>query len=450
VSEIFASIALVLVFIMIGGFFAASELALISLREAQVDALRTQGKRGQRVARLHADPNRFLAAVQVGVTLAGFLSAAFGAETLAGDLSDWLVTIGLSAGVANVVALVGITVVIAYVSLVIGELVPKRIALQHAEGIALAVAGTVDRVARLARPMIWILSVSTNAVVRLLGSDPQQQRESISSEELRMMISTHADLSHEERQIVEDVFDARARTVREVMVPRTEVMFLDASMSVLEAATTVSVMPHSRYPVTRGSSDDVIGFVHVRDLVQPVLAGRTTRVGALARPVLMLPGSKGVLPTMSEMRRTSNHLAIVVDEYGGTNGIVTLEDLVEELVGDIRDEYDDRTLTSRELVGGDLEVDGLLNLDEFNDRTGLELPDGPYETVAGYVVNALGRLPRVGDEVEVGGRTLRVLLLDGRRVERLRVSAPVLASSDGEDDDASTDSGEGGTPSTQG
>ena len=422
-AHVFASIGVVLVFVLIGGFFAGSELALLSLREAQVKALGQQGKRGARVEHLHRDPNRFLAAVQVGVTLAGFLSAAFGAETLARDLSGWFVgSLGWSRGIADAVALLAVTVVISYVSLVLAELVPKRIALQHAEGISLAVAGTVDRLARLARPVIWLLSVSTNAVVRLLGSDPELQRESISPDELRLMLATHSGLSSEERQIVGDVFDAQERTLREVMVPRTEVTFLDASMTVGEGLAVVAALPHSRYPVVRGSSDDVIGFVHVRDLVTQALADASARrVGSVVRPVLMMPGSKGVLPALTEMRRASNHLAIVVDEYGGTDGIVTLEDLVEEVIGDIRDEYDDQTATARDLEGGDVNVDGLLNLDDLRDATGLELPEGPYETVAGYVVSVLGRLPRRGDEVATGGRTLTVLSMDGRRVERIRV-----------------------------
>ena len=428
-----SSIGIVLVFILIGGFFAGSELALLSLREAQVKAMAKTGKRGERVAHLHRDPNRFLAAVQVGVTLAGFLSAAFGAEALSGDLSEWFVrTFGWSTRLADPLALVAITIVIAYASLVFSELVPKRIALQHAEGISLAVAGVIDVMARITRPVIWLLSKSTNAVVRLLGSDPNLQRESISSDELRLMVSTHADLSLEERQIVDDLFGAQDRMVREVMIPRTEVDFLDGALSVDQAVTFIAELPHSRYPVTRGSADDVLGFVHVRDLVGPIVAGTQTitNVGSLVRPVLMLPGSKGVLPAMSELRRTNHHLAIVVDEYGGTAGIVTLEDLVEELVGDIRDEYDAAESIARDLPGGDLDIDGLLNLDEFTEATGVELPDGPYETVAGYVTSALGRLAAVGDEVVVDNRTLRVLSLDGRRVERLRVSAPRPATED--------------------
>ena len=188
----------------------------------------------------------------------------------------------------------------------------------------------------------------------------------------------------------------------------------------------VSEMPHSRYPVFRESQDDVIGFVHIRDILAPDVADRGIRLGDLARPVLMLPGSKRVLPAMFEMRSSGAHLAIVVDEYGGTAGIVTLEDLVEELVGDIRDEYDVAAHEPRR-AGADLVVDGLLNIEDFADETGVELPEGPYETVAGYVMADLGRLPAVGEEVRAGPLVLTVTELDGRRASRIRVTRPTTA-----------------------
>jgi putative hemolysin len=422
VNGILANIALVLVFILIGGFFAAAEIALVSLREGQVRALADRGRRGAKVAVLHKDPNRFLAAVQVGVTLAGFLSAAFGAATLAGKLSPVLRDWGLGAGAADAVALIAITLVISYFSLVLGELAPKRLALQRAEGISLAVAPLLDRLARMSRPVIWLLSRSTDLVVRLLGGNPRAQRETITEEELRDMVAGHEALSREERRLIEEVFDAGERQLHEVMVPRTEVDFLDASLPVYKAAKQVAGSQRSRYPVVRGSHDEVMGFVHVRDLYAPEMAGRGVRLEDIARDVMMLPGTKKVLPALQEMRREGHHLAIVVDEYGGTDGIVTLEDLVEELVGEIRDEYDVEEHAARRLRGGDIDVDGLLNLEDFADRTGLELPEGPYETVAGFVMTALGKVPEVGDSVDALGRRFTVTELDGRRVARLRVT----------------------------
>lgn len=416
-------VALVLVFILVGSFFVIAEMALVSLRDSQAKALEDRGRRGATVVKLNRDPNRFLAAVQIGVTLSGFLSAAFGGATLAGRLSPSLEDAGLSEGVASNTALVLITLVISYVSLVIGELVPKRFALQRAEGVWLAVAPTIDRVARLARPLIWLLSVSTNLVVRLLGGDPKMQREQITDAEIRELVSGSETLGDEERQIVEDVFEAGDRQIREVMVPRTEADFISAQMPAFKAAQFALDRPHSRYPVIGESADDVLGFVHVRDLLDPGLSGRSVRVREMVRDVLLLPATRQILSALTDMRREGVHLAIVVDEYGGTAGIVTMEDLVEELVGDIRDEYDaDEPETTRSLTG-EVEVDGLLNLDDFEDETGLVLPDGPYETVAGYIVQQLGHVPQVGEVAGFDGHTLTVTELDGRRIARVKVAA---------------------------
>ncbi len=422
------SIALVLLFIIIGGTFAAAEIALISLRESQVQALSTRGRRGKRVAHLAKDPNRFLAAVQIGVTLAGFLSAAFGAATLADDLSPKLEGIGFSRGASEGLALVGVTMLIAYLSLVVGELAPKRLALQRAEAVALATAPVLDRIAIASRPVIWVLSRSANAVVRLFGGDPHAGGSAITEEELRGLVAAHTSLSPDERRLIDEVFGAGETQLREVMIPRTEVAFLDGAMTVPRALRETKEAPHSRYPVIRGSSDDVIGFVHVRDLVG-ASTRRTVKVAEVAREVKMLPATKKVLPAMSEMRREGHHLAVVVDEYGGTAGIVTLEDLIEEVIGDIRDEYDVEDPTARTLRGGDKEVDGLLNLDEFAEQTGVTLPDGPYETVAGFMMNRLGHVPGAGDAVEHDGVRLKVAMLDGRRVARVRVT---LLAVDGE------------------
>ena len=422
-DSVWLNCLLILVFVAFGGFFAAAEIALVSLRDGQIKSLATRGRRGETVARVAANPNRFLSAVQIGVTLMGFLSAAFGGATLASELSPVLQDMDLSEPVADVLALVLITIAISYVSIVLGELAAKRLALQRAEGTALLLAPSVDRIASVARPVIWLLSVSTDAVVRLLGGDPTAQREQMSDEELRELVSSHETLTAEERRIVEDVFQAGDRQIREVMIPRTEVDFIDSSMPVFKAIAFVAERPHSRYPVIRGSADDVTGVIHVRDLYAPGVNGRSTRVGQLGRKVLMLPGTREVLPTLADMRREGVHLAIVVDEYGGTAGIVTLEDLVEELVGDIRDEYDTEESVTQRLVDGEVVLDGLLNLDDFAEETGVRLPDGPYETVAGYITSCLGRLPRTGDACPVDGHVLSVVEMDGRRIDRVRVTA---------------------------
>jgi putative hemolysin len=420
------NILLILLLVLIGAIFVAAEIALVSLRDSQISQLAHRGKRGQLVAKLTSNPNLFLSAVQVGVTLSGFLAAAFAADKLSDDLAPLLERLGLSSGVADTISLVLITIVISYVSIVVGELTAKRLALQRAEGVALALAPLVDFTARVARPAIWLLGVSTNVLVRILGGDPKISREEVTNEEIRIMVSGSTTLGDEERRIVEDVFAAGERSLREVMVPRTEVDFLAGDMPVHRAVRELTKAPHSRYPVTGESADDIIGFVHVRDLLDPDLSSRTTPVAEVVRPVLSMPDTVRVLRALSDMRRISSHLAMVLDEYGGTAGIVTMEDLVEELIGDITDEYD---VVAAEEVGvrGDLVIDGLTTLEDFADKSGLVLPEGPYDTLAGFFMARLGQLPSVGDAISLelpsigpadeqpAQVELRVSELDGRR-----------------------------------
>jgi putative hemolysin len=420
------NILLILLLVLIGAIFVAAEIALVSLRDSQISQLAHRGKRGQLVAKLTSNPNLFLSAVQVGVTLSGFLAAAFAADKLSDDLAPLLERLGLSSGVADTISLVLITIVISYVSIVVGELTAKRLALQRAEGVALALAPLVDFTARVARPAIWLLGVSTNVLVRILGGDPKISRGEVTNEEIRIMVSGSTTLGDEERRIVEDVFAAGERSLREVMVPRTEVDFLAGDMPVHRAVRELTKAPHSRYPVSGESADDIIGFVHVRDLLDPDLSSRTTPVAEVARPVLSMPDTVRVLRALSDMRRISSHLAMVLDEYGGTAGIVTMEDLVEELIGDITDEYD---VVAAEEVGvrGDLVIDGLTTLEDFADKSGLVLPEGPYDTLAGFFMARLGQLPSVGDAISLelpsigpadeqpAEVELRVSELDGRR-----------------------------------
>jgi putative hemolysin len=414
-GQTFVNFALVVLFVLVGGVFAATEMALVSLRESQISAMARDGGRGARVASVARNPNRFLAAVQIGVTVAGFLSAAYGGSTLAPDLAPYLVKAGMGEDAAENTALVLLTLLIAYLSLVLGELVPKRLALQKSAGISLAVAPVLDRFATLMRPVIWLLSLSTNALVRLLGGDPHATNEQLSEEELRDLVSTHEELTEDERRILGDVFAATETKIVEVMRPRGDVAFIDGTTPVPEAARQVKTLPYSRYPVTGENFDDIVGFLHVRDLLG-IDAGDDRQVSDLARPVLTLPASKLVLPTVATMRQEGVHLAVVVDEYGGTDGIVTLEDLVEELVGEIRDEYD----VAEPHPSADVtDIDAGVSLEDFAKTTGITLPEGSYETVAGHVIARLGHIPETGERVGVDGGILEVTGITGSRVTRL-------------------------------
>ncbi|MEU8422427.1 hemolysin family protein [Micromonospora sp. NPDC048835] len=288
----------------------------------------------------------------------------------------------------------------------------------------------------VARVLVRAADGATRLVTDLLGTGPTAGRERISEADLRDLVAANTVLDPDERRIIDEVLVAGASLIREVMMPRTEVVFLPARLTIVEAARLVRAETHTRYPVTDGTHDDVVGFVHLRDVLLRPDADPCVTVGELAREVKRLPGSKRVLAALTEMRREGQHLAVVVDEYGGTAGIVTLEDLIEELVGEIHDEYD--ATPDPVHAGLPAVVDGRLNLADFAERTGVTLPAGPYETVGGFVMAALGRLPATGDEVPVPGEPadvgapdpadlpaawlLRVLTLDGRRVARLAVS----------------------------
>jgi putative hemolysin len=418
------NLALVMLFVLIGGVFAGTEMAIVNLRETQIKKLEESGQRGKATAKLVRDPNLFLSAVQIGVTVAGFFSSAYGASTIAPSITPWFEGLGLSTSTASTVALVVMTLIIAYLSLVFGELVPKRLAMQNALAMTRIVGPPLGVFGRIMRPAIWLLSVSTNIVVRLLGGDPRANREAVSAEEIKSMVRDSDALEDAESRVLADVLDASERTVVEVMRPRHQVTFLDGELSIPQAHAEISGTGHSRYPVTGEDLDDVIGFVHVRDLLY-VEQPDSTRLASIVRPIEHIPGTVEVLQALNRMRAQADQIAVVVDEYGGTDGIVTLEDLLEELVGEIYDEFDQDDLSAAEgqedgWIDGD--IDGGLILQEFESRTGIELPDtGSYETVGGFVMAQLGRIAEVGDVVGIDGGRLEVIAVDERRVQTVRL-----------------------------
>jgi len=283
--------------------------------------------------------------------------------------------------------------------------------------------------------VIWLLSVSTNALVRLLGGDPDKNADEMTDDELRDIVSSHGGLPEDERRILDDVLSLRDRQISEVMRPRLEVIALDVAMTIADAVERVQHLPYSRYPITDSSIDDIIGFVHVRDLYDAASADPTRAVSEIAREISYLPASSRVLPTLTKMRAEELHIAVVVDEYGGTDGIVTLEDLVEEVVGEIFDEYDVEAAANPDDPAGGT-FDGRLNLQDFEEASGVELERGTYDTLAGFIMDRLGRIPAVGDTVAVPDATLRVQQMERRRV------AEVAVIRTGADPDDATDAEE--------
>lgn len=425
-NDLALNIGLVVLFVLIGGVFAATEMALVTLRESQLTRLEARGERGRKVAELARNPNTFLSAVQIGVTVAGFLSAAYGATSLSAYVAPRLVDLGLPEGLSQTLSLIVLTLLIAYLSLVFGELAPKRLAIQRASAFSLLVVPVLGRFATLMRPVIWLLSVSTNAVVRLVGGDPDKTGEEMSEEELRDLVIGHESLPREQRKMLDDLLTLRGRQVTQVMQPRRDVVAFPGTALVTTAAQQIREQPFSRYPVTGESIDDITGFVHVRDLFDaataPDAAGRD--LASVQREIAFIPGTNGVLATLTDLRDRGLHIAVVLDEYGGTEGIVTLEDLIEEVVGEISDEYDRPAEGGGDPDDHTLDVEGGLNLQEFEEVTGLALPHGPYDTAAGYVIARLGRLPAEGDVVEVAdadGVSIEVARIVDRRVTGLLV-----------------------------
>lgn len=421
------NILLIFIFLLLGSVFAGTELALVSLRGSQIDQMEQEDVRGKRVAQIARDPNTFLSTVQIGVTLSGFLSASFGESSISPYIVPIVESWGVPTSVAAPLTTIVLTLIISYCSIVISELVPKRIAMQRNEQIARAVVPAIHVFAKVCKPIIWLIGKNTNIIVRLLGFDPNETDSEVSDEELRVLVNTNTNLSKDERTILDDVFDASETIVAEVMRPRADVVFLDGAMPIEEAAAYVREMPYSRYPVTGKDFDDVLGFVHVRDLLD-IRDPEAKTVADVTREGISLPGTSKLLPSLELLRKRGIHLAVVIDEYGGTDGIVTLEDMTEELVGDIRDEYDlpeekDGERTERTaFVNGVATIEGGMTIEDFADLTGIELEDGPYETVAGYFLAHTGKMGEVGDVLSSDdGYDMTVTQVDGRRIETLEI-----------------------------
>lgn len=421
------NILLIFVFLLLGSVFAGTELALVSLRGSQIDQMEQEDARGKRVAKIARDPNTFLSTVQIGVTLSGFLSASFGESSISPFIVPVVEGWGVPSNVAAPLTTIVLTLVISYCSIVISEMVPKRIAMQRNEQIARAVVPEISAFAKVCRPIIWLIGKNTNGIVRLLGFDPNETESEVSDEELRVLVSSNTNLTKDERTILDDVFDASETIVAEVMRPRADVVFLDGDTPLADAAAQVRELPYSRYPVIGKSFDDVLGFVHVRDLLD-VRDPDAKTVADVTREGISLPGTSKLLPSLSLLRKRGIHLAVVIDEYGGTDGIVTLEDMTEELVGDIRDEYDLPEDTPKDKLPTDVfvdsvaTIDGGMTIEDFADLTGIELEDGPYETVAGYFLAHSGKMGEVGDHLVVDDAyTMTITKVDGRRIETIKV-----------------------------
>jgi putative hemolysin len=416
----------VLALVLLNGYFAMSELAVVSARRARLEALARKGGRGARLAlALARDPGRMLSTVQIGITLVGIAAGAFGGARLAEPLADALARVPGLAPISAELAYTLVVLAITYLSLIVGELVPKRLALRAPERIAAMVAPAVDLLSRVSTPAVWLLERSSQLVLRLLGSEAQPA-ESVTEEEVRILIAegTRTGVFHQaEQEMIGRVLRLADRPVRAIMTPRVELVWLDVAAAPDEIARTIRESGHSRFVVARRDLDDVLGVVHVRALLEDCLAGRTLDLQAAARPMLVVPDGMPVLRALEAIRQARISMALVVDEYGEVEGVVTVEDVLEAVVGDMPERRlgEEPAIVRRE--DGSLLMDGMLSTDDLKLALGVdELPaEASYHTLAGFVLDRLGRIPKEGQAVAYGGWRFEVVDMDGRRIDKVLV-----------------------------
>jgi len=425
-GDYIGEILLVLVLVVVNGYFAAAEIALVSARRAALKARADEGSpQARAVLKLTEDPSRFLAAIQVGITLVGFGAASTAAVTLAEPLATWLRSLGVPwvTNLAGGLSVFLVTLVISYLTLVLGELAPKRLGLQRAEAVAMAVSGPITALQRLTAPVTWLLSRSTDAAARILGVKPGTGRPGVTEEEIKLLVTEQGTLLDEEKRMIHEIFQLGDTVAKEVMVPRVDTAMLEDTATVKDAIEIFRKTGYSRVPVYHGDSDSVHGVLLLKDLVGPTAAGRLDeRASAFVRPAIFVPETKPILPMLSDMQAAHNHMAVVVDEYGGTAGIVTIEDIVEEIIGEVADEFDRERRYITTLGENEWVVDGQLSVEEAREILDLDVPESDeYETMAGWVLMELGHIPVPGEVVRHGNLVVKVEAVRRRRVARLRV-----------------------------
>ncbi len=437
-SDLLGILAIALL-VLLNGFFVAAEFALVSVRRTRVEELVAQGNRAALAIReaIH-DPDRFIAATQLGITLASLGLGWVGEPALAHLIDPLIALIPIPAQWVNVTSH-GISAAIAFafitfLHVVIGELAPKSIALQRPEQTAMIVAQPTLWVEWLFRPGIWLLNGAGNGILRLLGFEPASGHEMVHSvEELKMLLAASADhglLEESERDMLDAVFSLRDLFVRQIMIPRTEMVALPAHATLRDVLTLLRESPHTKFPVYEHDPDHIVGIFHVRDAVEALAQGRLDDpVLSFIRPALYLPETARLNTALAALREGRQHIAIVLDEYGGTAGLVTLEDILEEIAGSIPDQYETGEPEIVQRPDGSWAVSGLALIEDVNEALNLTLSDEIYDTIGGYVMGKLERIPRSGDEIQVDGVRFQVEKVDGLRVDRLRIYPPEKAAS---------------------
>ena len=422
-------LVIILLLTLLEGFFVAAEIALVSIRRSRVEQLVEEGRPGAaRVKRLLDEPGRFLAVAQLGLTIIGFFASAFAAVSLADQLGRFLADSGMDQGTAQGLSLLIVTVVLALFTIVFAELVPKTLALANAERFAFALSLPIEFLARALKPVIIGLTGVTNWIAGLFGARVSDEVQ-ITAEELRLIVERGGEqgvLEAEEEQMINAVIELGTRRVHEVMVPRTSIVALPHDATIEDAVDLIVAEGHSRIPVYQGTVDEIIGIVYAKDLLPFIKSGapEPPPLRSLFRTPVLVPESMSVDNLLHELQRRKVHIAIVLDEYGGTAGLVTIEDLIEEIVGEIQDEYDVEEPMIERLSDDEARVDGRAAVDDLAELFGTNVPledEDEYDTVGGLIYHRIGGVPRPGDQVSLDGLTLTVEKTDGRRVSKVLV-----------------------------
>jgi putative hemolysin len=439
-APLILDLLILLSLILINAFFSATEIAVITLNDNKIRKKADEGdKIAKKLVRLINEPGSFLATIQVGVTLAGFLSSAFAADIFADRLYR---AIGVELPLIRSASVVIVTIILAYFSLVLGELVPKRVAQHNPEKLANGIAGIITGLGVVMKPFVFLLTCSTNLVLRILGIDPTQTDRSVTEEEIRMMVDVgreSGNIHEEEKEMINKIFEFNDKEVSEIMTHRTSIVSLDVDADYAEVLEVAIHEKYTRIPVYDDNIDNIVGILHIKDLLYHAAEGLQAPFSLrnMIRPPYFVPESKNIDALFREMQRDHVQLAVAIDEYGGTAGIVTIEDLLEEIVGNIQDEYDEE---EQEIVRKDDQtwiIAGLTDLDEVGDAIGITFPDDDFDTLAGFVISLLGRIPEENELPSVAYENFRLKVLDmeEKRVSKVEITVlPRLQDGDAEDD----------------
>lgn len=426
--DITISLVTTLILTIINGFFSMSEMALTTAKRAVLEHEAEEGdRRAARAVAVAADTDEFLATIQVAITLVGFASSAVASTSLSDPLAHWLMSFGFAplSAIARGLAPVIITVAVAFVSTVIGELVPKRIGLANAENVSKQVVGTLSVFQTIAHPIVWLTGACADGLARLLRIKSADDRQNVSEEEIKYMVSEQDDLLDEEKRMIHEIFDLGDTVAREVMVPRVDIQMAEDTQTVAEVLDAMRDTGFSRMPVYHEDPDSIAGIAHIKDLIEPSLAGKgDDSIASYLRDATFVPDTKDLLPLLSEMQTAHEQIVIVVDEYGGTAGIITIEDIVEEIVGEIEDEFDPDNKYLTRLSKREWLVDGRFSCDDAVELGWPIEESDDYETIAGWILELCDSVPDIGEVFEVKGYKFKVQSMRGQRISLIRVIAP--------------------------